>query len=138
MQLTKKILNRLIYGKKGVDTKGRLNLYRQFIQKYPDISDDELKEKFLEILPHEYGEIYFKFAWIMTFVTGVFSMIILNKITVDILSINRLFDESLQWINYLTLAIKWVLFYVFNCYLAAYFLSFITLIKYSYKVRNFS
>jgi hypothetical protein len=98
----------MIYGKKGIDVKSRLVLWKALKQK--GLTEQQLKDTFLGALPLQFGDRFTVLANVVTLILGVLFIWLANDSVRDcVLQIHRLTDGPL---DYILLAAQWWTFYL--------------------------
>jgi len=100
--------DRAIYGKKGIDIKFRLGLYRALGQK--GLSESELKDVMLQALPLKLGEPFSTVAAIITIIGSILFIALATEPVRDfVLQFHRFSGGVL---DYVLLAVHWLAFYI--------------------------
>jgi len=86
----------LIFGQSGLDVRTRLLLYQAF--KKRELSAEEMKAQFSEVLPLQLGERFSKISLLVTMILGIlFIAFSSDTIRMPIPQIHHLFDGPLDY-----------------------------------------
>lgn len=121
-----------IYGRNGIDVRSRLLLWDALHQKR--LTEHQLKDAMLQVLPLDFGERFLVAAGIATLVLGVlFIWLATDPVRNFILQIHRLTDGP---VDYALLAVQWLAFYFIMSAVASCLTSIVAFNAYASRIAK--
>lgn len=122
----------LIYGRKGIDVRCRLVMWRALEGK--GLREGQLKEAMLQALPLDFGEKFSVAASIVTALLGIaFIGFATGSVRESVLQIHRITDGPL---DYVLLAVQWWAFYIFTSLVGSGLTSLVALERYASRIAT--
>ena len=122
----------VIYRKKGIDIKSRLLLYDAL--RGNRLTDQQLRDAILRVLPLDFGEWFTVGASVLTLVLGVLFIWLANEpVREFVLQIYRISDGPL---DYVLLAVQWWAFYLVVSAVASCLMSIVAFNAYASRIAK--